>query len=82
MGTFWKEPARSRRKAAVAWTTRTPAPRADARRAWVLAIMPLASTVFCSSGMHDRSPTTPRWISMVITAQRSASTRSSRRGIG
>ena len=64
-------PARSARNSAVQWTIRAPADLAPSRSRAVAGTTPAASAAAASSGKELRSPMTPRWTSMVRTAQRS-----------
>ena len=64
------EPARSARNSAVQWMTGTPSERAARRTRAVFGTTPAQSAASANCGKAVRSPTTPRWISMVRTADR------------
>ncbi len=62
------DPARSARNSAVQWTTGTPSARAARSTRAVFGTTPTRAAASASWGKEVRSPTTPRWISMVSTA--------------
>src|SRR5579884_173035 len=67
-GALAGDPSRSARNPAVQWTTVTPAGRTAASRRPTAWSIPEDDAAPASSGKLERSPTTPRWISMVSTA--------------
>src|ERR1035437_6717616 len=80
---FTAVPARSGRNSAVQWMTFTPSDRAVETNRAVAGMTPTRAAASASCGKALRSPTTPRWISMVSTAVWAGRQRSARSmGIG